>query len=219
MTPSCCRFAVIRGRWMLYDSLYILQACLTCCYQSLGRLLSHRSTHRESKPHCTHNNNLNNRPLRLDFNHKGLILSINKRYRVAAHVEHPKSFPSEVHFGEDVVYVGCRLLPRCLSSSFAVFVRLCVSTCGADVWRDGNSRKLMSKILCGRAAFGLHIETDSYSTESETASPSLDRKQSKADGTSVRFVYDGVCSGFTAVIKSTRNAGHKPFCFCNLLYF
>lgn len=83
--------------------------------------------------------------IRLDFSQKCLILSINKSYRVAAHVEHPKSFTSEVYFGEDVVYVGCRLLPRCLSSSFAVFVRLCVSTCGADVWTDGNSRKLMSR--------------------------------------------------------------------------
>lgn len=80
---------------------------------------------------------------------------------------------------------------------------LCVSTCGADVWRDGNSRKLMSKISCGRAAFGLHIQTDSYSTESETASPSLDREQSKAVGASVRCVYGSVCSGYTAEIKLT----------------
>ncbi len=51
----------------------------------------------------------------------------------------------------------------------------------------------MSKISCGCAAFVLHIETDSHSAESETASPSLDRKRSKAGGTSVSFVYDGVC--------------------------
>ncbi len=51
----------------------------------------------------------------------------------------------------------------------------------------------MSKISCGCAAFGLHIEPESHSAESETASPSLDRKRSKAGGTSVSFVYDGVC--------------------------